>query len=261
MKGERRHELQTNSLSQFLTDLPLYLRFHANKFLLGFIVLCAIFLLVRYRMSAAQQAREAAHTSIGSALVGIEQLKRVDQTQATDMGRLQERKKIADQIRAAIDQILNTTSDSSDTVLRADALVAKGDLYWTIANLPPLDSAATQPAASGMPSATDALQTAEDSYDQVLKNYDSQKIPKASALFGLAAIEENRGNWDKATALYNTILADSALSGLFREIATQRISIIPQIQKPVYLGSYSSTQPATQAATEPATAPATNAAQ
>src|SRR3954452_20543299 len=99
MKGQRRHELQTNTLAQFLSDLPLYIRFHANKILFGIIVVCLIILLVRYRSNQSALARQATKESLESAKVGIQQLKAVDRSQTTDAARATERIKIAGQIK------------------------------------------------------------------------------------------------------------------------------------------------------------------
>lgn len=259
MKAERRHELQTNSLAQFLSDLPLYIRFHGNKILIGVIVVCLLVLLIRYRMSTAEQARQMTIGSLTSARSGIEQLKLVDRMQSADpAGRVKQRIDLSRQVATAIDQILQSTSDPDDAAVRAEAYVARGDLNWSLANLPEVPGAATQPSLA-MPNPPEQyLKQAEDAYQQVLGAYPNQRMAKISALLGLAAIEENRGNWDRATEIYNRMLKDDAISRQFKEMARVRLSIMPQLRTPVYLGSFSSTQPATApAAATTATLPAT----
>jgi tetratricopeptide (TPR) repeat protein len=254
MKAERRHELQTNTLSQFITDLPYYVRFHANKILVGVIVICALILLYRYRTRAVEEGRAATKSSLTAARSGIDQLQMLDRIQTDDMARAQDRKKFATQVNAAVDEILQNTKDSEDASLRAEALVARGDLNWVLANLPPLASATTQPMLALPQSSSEYLENAAGAYQQVLKNYNSNMIAKASALLGLGAIEENRGNWDKATEDYNQLTSDPAMASAFKEVARQHLAMIPQLRVPVYLGSYSSTQPSSQPTTEPFTA-------
>jgi len=64
-------------------------------------------------------------------------------------------------------------------------------------------------------------------------------------LLSLAAIEENRGNWDKAVEYYNKVISDESLARAFKDVARARLAATAQIRTPVYLGSYSATQPTT----------------
>ncbi len=258
MKAERRHELQTNTLAKVLHDLPLYLRFHANKILVGVIVLCVLVLLVRHRINSARLARESTLDALVNARGAVEQLKSVDRTQTNDVARVQERKKIAGEINSAVDQVLQNTSDPADAAIRADAMVLRGDLYWTLANLPALPGAATQPSAMvAQQSPAEYLAASERAYEAVVSKYDAQKVAKASALLGLAAIEENRGNWDKATAYYDSVVKDTGIAQVFKGLAAQRLAMVPLIRVPVYLGSFSSTRPTSEPSTMPTSSPST----
>ncbi len=267
MKAERRHELQTNTLAQFLSDLPLYLRFHANKIMAGVIVICLVILLVQYRMKAAREAKELTRSSLISARNGIDQIRIIDRSRPTDAQRAADRRMVASQVNSAINQILQNTTDADDASLRAEALIAQGDLNWTLANLPTLPGAATQPSLMLPQSSDDYLSNAADAYKQVLKNYESQKVAKVTALLGLAAVDENRGEWEKAIDEYNAIITDPTIVRAFKEIARQRLAMIPTLRSPVYLGAYSSTQPTTQATavmtptTQASTLPATTNSQ
>lgn len=256
MKAERRHELQTNSLAQFISDLPLYLRFHANKVLFGIIIVCLVILLINYRSRTARAARENSRLSLLAAREGIEQLRFVDRIQPEDSARAMERKQLAAQVSTALDSVLAATSDPQDSTLRAQALIARGDLNWELANLPALQGATTQPSLAMPQTRSSYLDAAEDAYRQALRDYPQQNMAKVNALLGLAAIEENRGNWDKAIEHYNNITRDDAIAAVFKSVARQRLEMIPQIRNPVFMGIFSSTQPTTQAATAPSTQPA-----
>jgi tetratricopeptide (TPR) repeat protein len=263
MKAERRHELQTNTLAQFLSDLPLYLRFHANKILIGVILICLIVILVRHRMGAAREQVQMTRGRLAQTQEALGRLEFLDRTNLSDAGRALERKKIASEASVAIEQVLADTKDPDDAAVRAAAWIARGDLNWELANMRPPAGAATQPQLALQHPPAVYLENAEDAYKNVLKNYASQKVAKVTALLGLAAIEENRGNWDQAKEYYNQVLADQSLAQAFRDVARQRLELIPRIRTPVYLGSFSSTQPSPPAtmaaATLPATQPATHA--
>jgi hypothetical protein len=258
MKAERRHELQTNTLAQFLSELPIYLRIHANKILMGVIVICAVVLLVRYRMNVTAEARYRARTELSSARLGVEQFFRLESIPTMDPAdKIKQRKTLQQQIQSAIDQALADTSDPEDSAVRAEAFVTQGDLYWTMANLTPIPGAATQPALAMPETPEQYLGRAEMGYQRVVNEYSNQQMAKVTALLGLAAIEENRRNWDEAIEYYNQVTADEKAANVFKGIARQRLSLIPQLRTPVYLGSFSSTQPVTAPATGPTIEPTT----
>jgi hypothetical protein len=251
MKAERRHELQTNTLAKFISDLPLYLQLHANKLLVGVIVVCAVVFLMRYRSNAIIQSRETARSSLTAARAGVDRLKALQFYGGSEIAQAEERRSLAAQVDTAIDQVLQTTKDSQDAAMRANALALRGDLNWTLANLPAIPGATTQPALALPHSPSDYLDNAEGAYQEVIKDYSSQMVPKATALLGLAAIEENRANWDKAAGYLNGITTDPTMSGAFKVVAGHNLGIIPQLRDPVYLGSFSSTQPSSTPTTRP----------
>jgi tetratricopeptide (TPR) repeat protein len=258
MKAERRHELQTNTLAQFLTELPILLRIHANKLLTGVIIICAIILLVRYRMNASSQAREGARSALDSARRGIEQFSRIEVI-PDPTERIKQRRSLSQQVQTAVEQVLADTSDPDDAPVRAEAYVAQGDLYWAMANLQPLPGAATQPALTMPETPQQYLTRAETAYQRVLKDNPNQFVSKATALLGLAAIEENRAQWEKAIEYYNQVTSDEKAANVFKAIARQRLAMIPQLRSPVYLGAFSSTQPTTEPTTAETSTPTTTA--
>jgi len=252
MKAERRHELQTNTLAAFLTDLPLYLRFHANKILIGVIVVCILILLVRHRINAAAEAKNATANSLATAQRFVEQLAVQDSQLPTDIARAQQRKKIIGDVQMAVAQVLEQTSDANDPALRAEAKLAEANMYWTLANLPVLPGASTMPGAS-VDSTADLLNKAETGYQNVLKNYGSQKLARTTALFSLAAIEENRHNFDKAKEYYQKLSSDKEVPVMFQNLAKNREALLPKLKTPVYIGTFSSTQPTSAPSTTEST--------
>jgi hypothetical protein len=265
MKAERRHELQTNSLARFLENLPLYLRFHFAKIVLGALVLVLLTLLIRYRMTAGQTGRQQATAAQRDVRRMLGELQVVDLTRPTLDMRAADRKRFAADIEGSIDAILQQTEDGpDDAAMRAEAIVARGDLNWVMANLPPLPGAATQPALQMPKTSEQYLDDAEAAYQQVLKQYPDRQMAALTAQFGLASIAENRQQWDAARTQYQSLLAKEDAPQLFREWAALRLQMLPMLQEPVFTGTLTSqptTLPETSAApasaTQPATGPAT----
>jgi hypothetical protein len=271
MKAERRHELQTNSLAQFLENLPLYFRFHFGKVLLGALILVLLIVLVRQRMSSGRAGQQQAASALASVRRLIEELGYVDLSgQPADL-RAAQRKLYASQVDGAVDEILTKTGDGPDDApARAEALAARGDLYWIMGNLPELPGAATQPTLQ-MPRAPEQyLADAADVYNQVLRQHSDRTIPALTALFGLANIAENQGQWDVARTQYESIVARKDAPQVYKDMARQRAQLLPQLQEPVFTGNFGTPPPppttlpdtaaparATQPAATPTTAPAT----
>jgi hypothetical protein len=81
-----------------------------------------------------------------------------------------------------------------------------------------------------------------------------------SARFGLAAVAENRGEWDKAREHYQKVVDDGAVPQPFKDQAAARVKALEKISKPVLLGGPATKEaeadPATQGATPPVEAEA-----
>ena len=244
MKAERRHELQTNSLAQFLENLPLYLRFHFGKVLLGLLIFVLLIVLIRQRMGSGRVAQQQAAAALSSVRRLIEELQVVDLGgQPLDM-RATQRKLYAAQADSAVDEILTKTGDGPDDApARAEALAARGDLYWVMANLPELPGAATQQTLQ-MPRGPDQyLADAAEAYNQVLRQYPDRTIPALTALFGLANIAENQRQWDVARSNYESIIARKDAPQLYKEMAQARLQLLPALEEPVFTGNFGTPPP------------------
>jgi len=255
MKAERRHELQQNSLAKFIEDLPLYFRFHLNKILLGLLIVLAVVFLVRYRMTSAAHSKALAQSSLRDARDGIDQLRVLDFRSVLPQDIANMRRSVSSQVSAALEAVLRDTEDPADARTRAEALVTRGDLYWTLANLPALPGATTQQALQPPQTSAEALQSAEDAWQQVLQKHSDQMMPAVTAMFGLAAIAENRAQWDIAKAQYSAILQRADAPQSFKTAAALRLQALVRLSEPLFTGTLT-TQPATSPATPTATSPA-----
>src|SRR5262249_41899841 len=153
----------------------------ANKLLIAVIILCLLVMLVRYRMNAAAETQRNLKLSLGSARLGIDQVRAVERMGARDpLEGVRQLKSLAGAGNSAIEQVLTGTSES-DAAVRAEAYAARGDLYWALANVKPIPGAATQPALAMPQTQQQYLDSAEDAYRRVLKDYSSQPTAKVTA--------------------------------------------------------------------------------
>jgi hypothetical protein len=171
---QKKQQPRVKAVGSVVNDLPLYVRFHTNKILIGVIVVCLGILLIRYRMSRTDDADFTFRSALDLAQQGIFQLQVSDRTQPTDIARIQERRKLASDISTQLDQVFDNTTESSDPAMRARAWTLRGDFYWTLANLPAMPGAATQPAL--------AMITSDAQMPAMYKNHAQMRLANVSEL-------------------------------------------------------------------------------
>jgi len=145
--------------------------------------------------------------------------------------------------RPAIENALRL---SDERRIQAEAMLTRGDLNWTAASLPPVQGAATQPSLQMKPP-KEYLATAAESYQAVTNSYPEITHADIAARFGLAAIHEQRGEWDQAKQIYSKISADSSKLGAYKELADARLKAVDLLRHPVIMGK-PATEPAMPAA-------------
>ncbi len=258
MKAERRHELQQNTLDQALKRAPEAARKYGGMVLL--VVLAAVvgYVLIRYRISSAREAEQVATENLATARTNINQLARLHLYPIPPQQMTEFRKQWSDDTRTAIDSI---TGSVNDPKLLAEALLARGDLNWALAQMDEPAGAATQPALRLEVDQKTLLSEAESAYTDVVTQYGNQKQTVVAAHFGLAAISENRGEWDKAKQTYEQIANDEAVAEAFRQQARFRLAQAGDWSRPVLITAATQPSPATgvpflNAPTNPTTAPA-----
>lgn len=239
MKAERRHELQQNTLDQALTRAPEVARRYGGMILL--IVLAAVvgYMLIRYRISSARDAHRIATENLATARTSINQLAQLHLYPIPPQQILDLRKRWADDARLAIDSI---TATASEPKLLAEALLAKGDLNWALAQMDEPPAAATQPALRLETDQKTLLSEAESAYQQVLTEHGDQKQAVVGAHFGLAAVYESTGDWNEAKQMYEEITKDESVAEAFRQQARFRLEQASEWSRPVLIAA--ATQPA-----------------
>jgi hypothetical protein len=259
MKAERRHQLQNNTLAKVITGAPNWWQDAGGKMLAAAVVLLLIVLLVRYRISSNHAAQAKAADNLATARSLIEQIHQLSLYQSAPVQEIAVRRKTY--MNDANNAIAEAMRLSDDRKVQAEALVAKGDLNWTLASQPVLPGAATQPSLQLGKDPKELKNLAAESYEAVLNNYGDLKYASVAARFGLAAIAEDRAEWDGARAQYEKIKAEALDGGAFAAQASARLRLLDLIRQPVILAPPTTAPAVAPAATAaPATSPLTAAA-
>jgi hypothetical protein len=261
MKAERRHELKQNTLAHSLENLPELSRRHGTKILVVVMVGLLVVMLIRNRVTSSRTAATEAAYSINRGRDLIEQLhdasERVPSTQFVTM---------AQEFAKGVDQTVQHVLDTSDDPrLLAEARLVQGDFNWELAALPDPPGAATRPQLALAKSDDQLLNSAASAYQTVVDDRNAPKDAVTSARLGLAAVAEQRKQWDTARDHYQRVVDDPAAPKPLKDLAAGALSRLQNIQKTPLLAEPatqpSTTGPATtQSATAPASAPATNSA-
>jgi hypothetical protein len=267
MKAERRHELKTNSLARGIEHLPEASRQHGTKVMVGVLLALLVVFFIRQRIvsgrareASAAQALNAARGAIAEAdeVVNLAMFNPFMQGMLSPQNLATMRQQIATRGEEGVRSVLETADDPR---LIAEAKLARGDLNWKLANFPDLPGAATQPALQFPRSRKDLLQSALQSYQEVLDDPGSPRETMWTARFGLAAVRENQGEWDKAKEQYRNLVNDLNVPQPLKDQAVDRLNKLDQRRRPVLLGAPVAEEvpPTTGPAisTAPSTSPAT----
>jgi hypothetical protein len=198
MKAERRHQLQTNALAHSIAGLGDRFRQYGGKVFLALVIILLVVFLIRLRARNAADNRRLALEAVQTARQEIEAL----ETVYFQMGESDTiHKRVRDLVDDAKDKLEQINGQTDDRAILAEAQVARGDLFWHVANLPPSFA-----AANAGYDRESALKEAEEAYQSVLNELTDQPLAATTARFGLAAIAQNRGDFDAARKQYQSII-------------------------------------------------------
>jgi len=243
MKAQRRHDLRQSDLAKAIKQAPSFWQQSGGRYLLLLIAVLVVVILIRYRISSNRQAAQQAIDSLSVARSLISELRSprmVMMTQLAPPGEVtMRRRQIYSEANNAIGE---ATRLSDDRTVAAEALVARGDLCWALATLPEVPGASTQPGAQ-VRDPRELISNAAEAYRAVVDNYSDIKHSLIAARFGLAAIAENQANWDAARQQYEAIINQSGELKAYKQLASERLSILPKLREPVILAA-PATEPA-----------------
>jgi hypothetical protein len=257
MKAERRRELKVNSLVWHLQGLPATIKKYQSQILLVLTLIALVIILINNRIRSNREKLEAAQQSLSIAEEDLQRLKNMSPNPDADLTNFM--KACEDSFSEglqAVDDVLQKAPDS-ETTMKAQALLYKGDLNFEMANFPPLPGAATQPALRPAETQDDLLNNATDAYKQVLQDYPNEKFATTAAHFGLAAVAENRAaggdasQWYTANTEYQAVV-DSNAEQAFKSMAQDRIKLLAQLRQPIV---FDLSPPTTEPSSRPTTSP------
>lgn len=224
MKAERRHELKTNSLAKSLEGLPQYWREYGSRVLLVVLVAAITFLLVRYWNDKKAREQETISTSLETAHTALRELERAPLELAGGAPAsaiAEERERLTQQVDTALAGLVSATKDPK---VLSNAYLARGDLYWTLANFPALPGSETQPSLD-VPNRDGVLEQARSWYQKVIDQGNAATLDdQFYARVGLAAVAENLRQWDKARDQYNAIANSGSMTPSYKQYATERLA-------------------------------------
>jgi hypothetical protein len=260
MKAQRRHELKQNTLAHSLENLPEFGRQHGTKILLVVMIGLAVALLIRSRISSSRAAEEQAAYALSHGREAVEQLQ-------ANAGRLAPAG--AQEISKIVDKSVQDVLDASDDPrMIAEARILQGDLNWQLAALPEPPGATTRPELALPRSDEQLLEAAAAAYRAAVEERNAPRESVVTARLGLAAVAENRRQWDAAKEQYQKVLDDPNTPKPLKDLAAAALTRLEILRKPPLLAAPATapslpgaTQPSTTASTtaptQPATAPTT----
>ena len=251
MKAQRRHKLAENELARVITKAPSFWQDSGGKFLAACVAVLVIVILVRYRINSNRESALAAVQNLATARTIIEEELRRPEVLGVFTPPQDAATRRRTLFNDANDAIGRAMTLSDDKKISAEALLAKADLAWTLANLPPLPGAATKPSL-GLRDPNELISSAAEAYQTIITNYPDEKYAAIAARFGLAAIAENKGDFDAAKAHYEKVATEAKDFPAYQQLATSRLAMLDTLRKPVLLAP-PATEPA--ATTKPISIP------
>jgi hypothetical protein len=194
-----------------------------------------IAIVIRMRIVGAERsyAEGADHLAIATQM--MTDLKNVVPNPSLDAKFFDTVQRTAEEANRQLDLV---SSNAGDAKLLAQAAVMRGDLNFQMANLPvpaPTTQSSTQPAIVLRQSREEYLSAASSAYQEVIDKYGDQPLNVMSAHFGLAAIMENRSQWDEAAQHYKEVLLNQESGPGFKHFAQMRIMDLSTLNRPLLL--------------------------
>ncbi len=228
-KGDE--DSQTSDLGSFLIALWIN---HGTKILIVLTGAVLLFAVITLRQSTERAARETAAAQLADAQIRLEAFQSLQLAMAEPVAYAAFRDEFAATVPVVLDQIIATEPSEA---LTARALVMKGDVLWTLALSPRLAEATTRPALDLREDRAELLSRAEQAYQETIERFETQSTPVAMAKLGLAALAENRREWDAARTLYQQVADMQNIATSYQWLAGSRAALLAELQRPVRLAS------------------------
>ena len=246
MKHERKEQLEANDLEVFIrVKLPKIWKKHGNTVLMVVILICAAILFMNYRRHQMTRLENLTQNNLAIGWDSLRELQvRFHMLDLSDDATA-ERMRVTRNTLETFDAVLSTNPKPYS---KAWATLGRAEVYWLLANAPQSALTTTQPIMGPATQSTEGyLAMAEDGYKQVITNHADQKKAFITALFGLAAIEENRRALADAATWYDKVIESADADQADKAFARRRKMLLDEYKKPLLIKGI--TQPSTQPST------------
>ena len=204
MKAEERHKLKTNELASTLAELPEAIKKNWSSIVGVVMLILAVFIGVNWWFKSRAAAQRQSAADLQHALIEMDMAQQAAAAQAQDTGKAGTDKNGTNEDPYDLTKPVGTLArlaDSGSKAVKGSALLAEADavrsqLLFSNQNVEP----ARADALCGR---------AEKLYQKVLNQYGKIGMLAGGAQLGLGLVAEERNQRDKATEIYNKMVADS----------------------------------------------------
>ena len=224
-----RGDLHESGLGRLMLRGGDVFRDYGNWIVVALVALAVIVWVYRLQSRAAEQAQVAARQGVYALAQVVGQAEALSvAAPALDAATVGER---AGQIDTDFANAAAVLRESDDDAVAARGLRLRGDYHWNLARLPaPRTVAADDGDAPPLPEPGDSLDSAAAAYERVVSEYPGQGRAVRAALFGLAAVAEERGDFDAAAARYGEVLDRPDLTPLEERTAQARRRLLAYLR-------------------------------
>ena len=241
--SDRPLDPDANALERGLRRAPSFLAEYGSYLLLAAVLAVALVWFYNSRRDSEQlqqQATSQALVNMARVVDGARQLRTFAAVLPSDD--LDRRKaELASEFEAYAPLAAEAAGDDG---ARAHGLRLRGDFGWIMATFPAgrpaTRPAATQPAEDLTPApatrpAGSWLDEATAAYTQLIERYPGPAGDNLAALFGLAAVAEQRGDFDAAAGRYDAVMARPEYGESAKAAARDRKALLPLLGTRPYL--------------------------
>ena len=234
MKAQERHRLKTNELAQQLAALPVWIKGNGRTLVLfgGLAVLAVVVVLVWWRVAAAAQEQNSAEFSRLLGRTNVLQHEAVNAARMVVEPTEQEQESMTpvrtydpSELAGAMGRLADQSSGHMEALaLLEEAELVRSRLYFSHE---PLTQETRQ----------EALARADSLYERVAQMEQVSPALMGRALMGRALVAEDRGAWDDARQIYETLAAANGPAGgtAFPSLAARRLAMLSELSEPIQL--------------------------
>ena len=220
MKSEHRHELKTNELAEWLSNLPQWAKKNLRVIIYVSVVIIAVggvYFWNRYQKNVVSVKKQLHLTGLISQLAQGKTQILSDHIRGLDTSYML--MKVADSLQAASQNANNDQMAAFALIKRAEAL--RSELHYRLEKVDRQDITAQ-------------INRARESYVRAIEKAAGNPSLTAAAKFGLGLCEEELGNLETAEQIYYDITTDPNFEGTVAAVQTkQRLNEITDYQQEI----------------------------